>query len=51
LKCLYDQRDELLNEIKRQYLKTGTVAKVTTSRKVAKRSSSVGLPKTVDRDR
>ena len=51
LKRLYNRRDELLNKIKDKYLKTGTVTKVTTSRKVAKRASSIGLPKTVDRDR
>jgi deoxyhypusine synthase len=51
LKRLYNRRDELLNKIKSLYLKTGTVNKITTSRKIAKRSSSVGLPKTVDRDR
>ena len=49
-KRLIDRRDELLDEIKRKYLKTGTVTKVLTSRKLAKRSSSVGS-KTLDRDR
>ena len=51
LKRLYDRRDEILQKVKDQYLKTGTVAKVTTSRKMAKRASSVGLRKRQDRDR
>jgi deoxyhypusine synthase len=42
-KRLYDRRDEILSKVRAQYLKTGTVAKVTTSRKIAKRSSSVGM--------
>lgn len=50
-KRLYDRRDELLNRIRERYLKTGTVSKITTSRKIAKRGSSVGLPKTLDRAR
>ncbi len=45
LKRLYDRRDELLDKVKSVYLKTGTVSKVLTSRKVAKRSSSVGVRK------
>ena len=45
LKRLYDRREEILQKVKDQYLKTGTVAKVTTSRKIAKRASSVGLGK------
>lgn len=49
-KRLFDRRDELLNKIRAQYLKTGTVTKVMTSRKLAKRSSGVGT-KTIDRDR
>ncbi len=49
-KRLYDRRDEILNKVRAQYLKTGTVTKITTSRKLAKRSSGVGT-KTVDRDR
>ena len=44
-KRLYDRRDEILNKVRTQYLKTGTVTKVTTSRKIAKRGSSVGLKK------
>jgi deoxyhypusine synthase len=51
LKRLYDRRDQLLDKIRAQYLKTGTVTKVTTSRKIAKRSSGVALNKTLDRDR
>jgi deoxyhypusine synthase len=43
LKRLYEERDALLDAVKTRYLKTGTVTKVMTSRKVAKRSSSVGL--------
>ena len=51
LKRLYDRRDEILQKVKDQYLKTGTVAKVTTSRKMAKRASRVGLRKSRDGDR
>lgn len=43
LKRLYDHRDAILGEIKSKYLKIGTVTKVLTSRKIAKRSSSVGM--------
>ncbi len=43
LKRLYDHRDRILAKVRTQYLKTGTVKKITSSRKVAKRSSSVGL--------
>jgi deoxyhypusine synthase len=43
LKRLYDRRDELYERIKGLYLKTGTVSKIKTSRKIAKRASSVGL--------
>src|SRR6476620_11104433 len=43
LKRLFDRRDEILNKVRDQYLKTGTVSKVLTSRKIAKRASSVGL--------
>ena len=49
-KRLYDRRDQILNKVRSQYLKTGTVTKITTSRKLAKRSSGVGT-KTMDRDR
>ncbi len=44
-KRLYDRREELLETIRAKYLRTGTVSKVLTSRKIAKRSSSVGLNK------
>ncbi|MGZ8938526.1 MAG: homospermidine biosynthesis protein [Limisphaerales bacterium] len=50
-KRLFDQRDELLDTIREKYLKTGTVSKVLTSRKIAKRASGVGMNKTLDRDR
>lgn len=43
LKRLYDHRDAILDTVKQKYLQTGTVTKVLTSRKIAKRSSSVGL--------
>ena len=51
LKRLYERRDEMLDNVRSKYLKTGTVTKVLTSRKIAKRASSVGLNKTLDRDR
>jgi deoxyhypusine synthase len=50
-KRLYDRRDAILEKVRAQYLKTGTVDKIKTSRKVAKRSSGVVLNKTLDRDR
>ncbi len=43
LKRLYDRRDQILEKVRVQYLKTGTVDKIKTSRKIAKRSSSIGL--------
>ena len=43
LKRLVERRDELHETIRAQYLKTGTVTKIKTSRKIAKRSSSVGI--------
>ena len=49
-KRLMDRRDEILERMKAAYLKTGTITKVLTSRKLAKRASGVGS-KTVDRDR
>jgi deoxyhypusine synthase len=49
-KRLYDRRDELLDHVRAKYLHTGTVTKITTSRKIAKRSSGIGT-KTVDRGR
>jgi len=45
LKRLYDHRDAILETVRSKYLKTGTVSKVLTSRKVAKRGSSIGLKK------
>ncbi|MFM8880267.1 MAG: homospermidine biosynthesis protein, partial [Verrucomicrobiota bacterium] len=45
LKRLYDHRDAILDKVRAKYLKIGTVDKVLTSRKVAKRSSTVGLKK------
>ena len=45
LKRLYDHRDTILETVRSKYLKTGTVSKVLTSRKIAKRGSSVGLKK------
>ena len=43
LKRLHDHRDAILETVVGKYLKTGTVTKVLTSRKIAKRASSVGL--------
>jgi len=51
LKRLYNRREELITNIRKQYLKTGTVSKITTSRKIAKRSSGVVVSKSLDRDR
>src|SRR6185436_7981038 len=42
-KRLIDRRDEILETVRAKYLKTGTVTKVMTSRKISKRGSSVGL--------
>jgi deoxyhypusine synthase len=42
-KNLIRRRDELLKSVRDKYLRQGTVTKVLTSRKMAKRSSSVGL--------
>jgi deoxyhypusine synthase len=42
-KRLYDRRDAILDAVRSKYLSTGTVSKVLTSRKVAKRASSVGM--------
>lgn len=46
LKRLYDRRDVILDAVKTEYLKTGTITKIRTSRRIAKRASSVGLKKT-----
>ncbi len=43
LKRLYHRRDEIYEKVKNLYLKTGTVAKIKTSRKLAKRASGAGL--------
>ena len=43
LKRLYDRRDAIYETVKAIYLKIGTVTKIKTSRKIAKRGSSVGL--------
>jgi deoxyhypusine synthase len=45
LKRLINRRDAILDKVREQYLKRGTVSKVLTSRKIAKRSSSVGMKK------
>jgi deoxyhypusine synthase len=45
LKRLYHRRDEIYQRVKTLYLKIGTVTKIKTSRKIAKRASSVGLRK------
>lgn len=42
-KRLYDHRDKMLERVRGLYLKTGTVTKIKTSRKISKRGSSVGL--------
>lgn len=42
-KRLYDHRDAILDRVRAQYLATGTVSKVLTSRKLAKRASGVGV--------
>jgi deoxyhypusine synthase len=43
-KRLYDRRDELLHKVKERYLKTGTVTKSRTSRKIAS-ADGVGIKK------
>ena len=45
LKRLYDHRDETYENVKSLYLKIGTVTKIKTSRKIAKRASSVAMGK------
>ena len=39
-KRLYDRRDKLLGKLTARYLDTGTVTKIKTGRKVAKRTSA-----------
>jgi len=46
LKRLYDRREAILTNLWTKYIAAGTVTKVLTSRKIAKRGSSVGLTKT-----
>lgn len=45
LKRLYVTREKTYERVKSLYLKIGTVSKIKTSRKIAKRASSVGLKK------
>lgn len=42
-KRLYDQREAVLERVRSKYLRIGTVSKIKTSRKLAKRASGVGL--------
>jgi deoxyhypusine synthase len=42
-KQLYQRRDELLEKVRARYLRTGTVSKILTSRKLAKRATGVGV--------
>ena len=44
-KRLYDRRDQIIQRVTDAYLKTGTVSKIKPGRKLAKRSSSVGVAK------
>jgi deoxyhypusine synthase len=43
LKRLYDRRDEIYEKVKSIYLRIGTVSKIKTSRKLAKRSSGIAV--------
>jgi deoxyhypusine synthase len=45
LKRLFDTREKTYERVQSLYLKIGTVTKIKTSRKIAKRASSVGLKK------
>jgi deoxyhypusine synthase len=45
LKRLYGRRDEMYEKVKSIYLRIGTVSKIKTSRKLAKRASGVGVTK------
>jgi len=45
LKRLYDRRDELLEKVRSLYLQIGTVSKIKTSRKIAKRASGLTVQK------
>lgn len=42
-KRLHDQREQLHETLKQKYLEIGTITKIKTSRKVAKRSSRIGV--------
>ena len=44
-KRLYDRRDAILDCVQKRYLAIGTVSKIKTSRRIAKRSSSIGIKK------
>ena len=44
-KRLYDKRDKLLKKLSAKYLDTGTVSKIKTGRKVAKRATTAGHKK------
>ncbi len=43
LKRLYDRRDEMYEKVKSLYLRVGTVGKIKTSRKLAKRTAGVAV--------
>jgi deoxyhypusine synthase len=43
LKRLYDRRDEMYQKVKSIYLQIGTVSKIKTSRKLAKRASRIAI--------
>jgi deoxyhypusine synthase len=43
LKRLYDRRDEMYQKVKSIYLRIGTVSKIKTSRKIAKRASGIAV--------
>ena len=45
LKRLYDRRDEMYQKVKSIYLRIGTVSKIKTSRKIAKRASGILISK------
>jgi deoxyhypusine synthase len=49
LKRLHDRREEIHEKLKAKYLKIGTVTKITTGRKLAKRATFVGMK--LERDR
>jgi deoxyhypusine synthase len=43
LKRLYDRRDEMYQKVKSIYLRIGTVSKIKTSRKLAKRTIGIAV--------